>query len=171
MPRVTVDLEDPSGQSIINGRWRFAIGYIPGEPNEGLTAQGEGSPARLPGYDDSGWEYCGELPARISHGFSFVWYRINITFPDTIGGRSTEGVRAQFETCVDDYGEIWIDGECSRERGVIQGFNVPQRVQITANASPGEQHCIAVLAANGPLAAPGGATHMRYANIAFEWTP
>ena len=111
MPRVTINLEDPSGQSVIKGRWKFATGYIPGEPNEGLIAQGEGSPARLPDYDDSGWEYCAELPARISHGFSFVWYRINITFPDTIGGRNTQGVRAQFETCVDDYGEIWIDGE------------------------------------------------------------
>ena len=68
------------------------------------------------------------------------------------------------------YHEIWIDGECNRDRGVIQGFNVPQRVLITDNAAPGERHTIALLAANGPLAAPGGTVFCRYANLACEWT-
>ena len=31
-----------------------------------------------------------------------------------VGGHTTQGVRVQFETCVDDYGEVWIDGECNR---------------------------------------------------------
>jgi hypothetical protein len=79
-------------------------------------------------------------------------------------------MRVQFETCVDDYGEIWIDGECNRERGAVQGFNVPQRVQVTDNAQPGNQHTIAILAVNGPLGAPGGTVFVRYANLGFEWT-
>ena len=74
-----------------------------------------------------------------------------------------------FETCVDDYGEVWIDGECDRERGTVQGFNVPQRILINIDARPGETHTIAILAANGPLAAPGGAVFLRYANLCFEW--
>jgi hypothetical protein len=124
----------------------------------------------LPEYDDSQWEVCANLTERISHGFSFVWYRVNVTFPDSVGGHTTQGVRVQFETCVDDYGEIWIDGECNRDRGTIQGFNVLQRVLVSADASPGEQHTIAILAANGPLAAPGGTVFVRYATLAFEWT-
>ena len=56
-------------------------------------------------------------------GFSFVWSRINVTLPETVGGHTTRGVRVQFETCVDDYGEIWIDGECNRERGGIRSAN------------------------------------------------
>ena len=61
---------------------------MPGEPNEGLIAKAEGSAARLPEYVDSDWEDCQDLTARISHGFSFVWYRINVTFPDVVGGHS-----------------------------------------------------------------------------------
>ncbi len=170
MPRATVYLGEPSGQALVNGNWKYARGYVPGQPNEGLVEQSEGSPARLADYDDSGWETCHDLAGRMSHGFSFMWYRINVTFPEAVDGHPVQGVRVQFETCIDDYGEIWIDGECNRDRGVIQGFNVPQRVLLSDNASPGEQHTIALLAANGPLAAPGGTVFVRYANLAFEWT-
>jgi hypothetical protein len=170
MPRATINIGDASGKAATGATWRYARGYVPGEANEGLVAQGEGSAARLPDYDDSGWEVCGDLAARISHGFSFVWYRTTVTIPETVDGHPTAGTRVQFETCVDDYGEIWIDGECNRERGTVQGFNVPQRVQVTDNAQPGNRHTIAVLAVNGPLGAPGGTVFMRYANLGFEWT-
>ena len=170
MPRATVYLGEASGQALVKGTWKYARGYVPGQPNEGLVEQAEGSPARLADYDDSGWEVCHDLAERMSHGFSFMWYRINVTFPAEVDGHPVKGVRVQFETCIDDYGEVWIDGECNRDRGVIQGFNVPQRVLITDNATPGERHTIALLAANGPLAAPGGTVFCRYANLAFEWT-
>jgi len=42
-------------------------------------------------------------------------------------------------------------------------------VLMTEEVTPGEQHTIALLAANGPMAAPGGAVFVRYANLAFEW--
>ena len=170
MPRAMVILGDPAGRALVKGTWKYARGYVPGQPNEGLVEQAEGSPARLADYDDSGWEVCHDLSERMSHGFSFMWYRINVTFPEEVDGHPVRGVRVQFETCIDDYGEIWIDGECNRDRGVIQGFNVPQRVLITSDAVPGEQHTIALLAANGPLAQPGGTVFVRYANLAFEWT-
>ena len=169
MPRAVIDLNSSSGLAAVKGQWKFAQGLVPGEPNEGLVSQLEGSPARLADYDDSGWEVCNDLGKWVSHGFSFVWYRINVTFPDTVEGHPTAGVRVQFETCIDDYGELWIDGECDRHRGAVQGFNVPQRVLITDDVKPGEQHSIALLAANGPMAAPGGAVFVRYANLAFEW--
>ncbi len=170
MPRATVYLGEASGQALVKGTWKYARGYVPGQPNEGLVEQSEGSPARLADYDDSGWETCHDLAERMSHGFSFMWYRINVTLPEEVEGHPVRGVRVQFETCIDDYGEIWIDGECNRDRGVIQGFNVPQRVLITSDATPGERHTTALLAANGPLAAPGGTVFCRYANLASEWT-
>ncbi len=170
MPRLTINIGEEPGQLATGASWRYARGYVPGEPNEGLLSQSEGSPARLPDYDDSGWEVCDDLPQRISHGFSFVWYRTKITIPETVAGHPTGGMRVQFETCVDDYGEIWIDGECNRDRGAIQGFNVPQRALVTQDAEPGRQHTIAILAANGPLAAPFGTVFVRYANLGFEWT-
>ena len=170
MPRATINLGDPAGLAAVHGQWKFARGYVPGESNEGLVTQAEGSPARLLDYDDSSWEVCNDLAGRISHGFTFVWYRINITLPETVEGHPTRGVRVQFETCIDDYGEIWLDGECNRDRGTIQGFNVPQRVLLNGGVTPGDRHTIALLAANGPLAAPGGTVFVRYATLAFEWT-
>ncbi len=169
MPRVVIALTPPRGLAAAKGQGQCAQGLVPGEPNEGLVSQLEGSPARLVDYDDSGWDVCTDLGKWVTHGFSFVWYRINVTFPETVDGHPTKGVRVQFETCIDDYGELWIDGECDRHRGAVQGFNVPQRVLITDDVQPGEQHTIALLAANGPMAAPGGAVFVRYANLAFEW--
>ena len=170
MPRATIDIAETSGQAAVGAAWRYSIGYVPGEANEGLAAQGQGSPARLPDYDDSAWEVCDDLPRGISSGFSFVWYRTTITIPETVAGRSTNGMRVWFETCVDDYGEIWVDGQCDGNRGAIQGLNVPQRVQVTGDAVPGARHTIAVLAINGPMGAPFGSVFVRYANLGFEWT-
>ena len=162
MPRETIYLRDPEGQKLVKGTWKYARGYVPGQPNEGLVEQIEGSPARLADYDDSSWEVCHDLAERNSHGFSFMWYRIKITVPETVNGHPVKGTRVQFETC--------IDGECNRARGAIQGFNAPQRDIFSDNPSPGDQHTIALLAANGPLAAPGGTVFCRYANLGFEWT-
>ena len=169
MPRATLNLMDPEHLRQLQAQWRFAPGLVPGQANEGLVSQLEGSPARLTDYDDSGWEVRQDLTAWHSHGFTFAWYRTKVTLPQSVDGKSVEGTRLLFETCIDDYGEVWIDGECDRERGTIQGFNVPQRILITTDARPGEAHTIAMLAANGPLAAPGGAVFVRYVNLAFEW--
>ena len=168
MPRAIIDLQNSADLKSVNGVWRFAQGLVPGEPNEGLVARIAGSPARLADYDDSGWETTDDIAEWRSDGLSFIWYRINITIPETVGGQAVQG-RCLVETCIDDYGEIWIDGECDRQAGAVQGFNVPQRVVVSADPKPGDQHTIALLAINGPLAAPGGAVFVRYATLAFEW--
>ena len=169
MPRATLNLQNPADLEAVKGIWRFAPGLVPGEPNEGVVSQLMGTPARLADFDDSGWEVCEDLTKWHSRGMAFAWYRIKVTLPGQVGGRELAGTRCLFETCVDDYGEVWIDGECNRDRGTIQGFNVPQRVVVTAEPKPGDQHTIAVLGVNGPLAAPGGAVFVRYATLAFEW--
>ena len=169
MPRATLDLQNADDLQAVNAVWRVAQGFVPGEPNEGLVARITGSPARLPDYDDSGWETTNNVEEWRSDGLSFIWYRINITIPETVGGHEVQGMSCLIETCIDDYGEIWIDGACNLQTGTVQGFNIPQRVVVSADPKPGDQHTIAMLAANGPLAAPGGAVFVRYANLAFEW--
>jgi hypothetical protein len=169
MPRAIFNLQHPDDLRALGGQWRFAPGFVPGQANEGLVSQVTGSPARLPDYDDSGWEVCPDLTRWHSHGFTFAWYRLTVTLPEAVQGREIRGTRLLFETCIDDYGEIWINGVCDRERGAIQGFNVPQRVVITADPQPGQTYTIALLAANGPLAEPGGAVFVRYAFLACEW--
>ena len=168
MIRVTLELDKPEDLLQAKAQWKFGPGLVPGEPNEGLTALLTGSPARLADYDDSGWEVCENFRAFRSSGFTFGWYRIKVTVPEQVHGVDIVGSRLYFETCIDDYGEIWINGECDRDRGAVAGFNVPQRVPIAIEAQPGTEYVIACLAINGPLAAPGGGIFMRYGILAFE---
>ena len=168
MIRMYLDLGKPLDLRDAQAQWRFAPGLVPGEANEGLVARLDGSPARLADYDDSGWEVCEDIQASLSQGLTFAWYRITVTVPERVEGMETRGCRIFFETCIDDYGEVWVNGECDRTKGTVAGFNVPQRVPITEDAQPGAKYVIACLAANGPLGAPGGSIFIRYAHLGFE---
>ena len=50
----------------------------------------------------------------------FNWYRIKLTIPDRIGDYDPTGMTVVFETSLDDYAEIWVDGELSRALGPDQ---------------------------------------------------
>jgi hypothetical protein len=168
MPRIALDLNDTEDCRKVKGQWRIGPGLVPGQANEGLTAQLLNTPARLPDYDDSGWEVCSDIRKSISKGFTFAWYRIAVELPEQLKGAALAGYRVWFETNVDNYGEVWIDGKIDRATGVIVGINAPQRVEVSAKAVPGAKHVIACLVANGPLAEPRGGIYMRYATLAFE---
>ena len=103
MPRIALDLNKAEDRQHVQGEWRVAPGLVPGEPNEGLTAQLLASPPRLADYDDSGWEVCPNIRASLSVGFTFAWYRITVVYPEQIGGISIAGSRAWFETNIDNY--------------------------------------------------------------------
>lgn len=167
MPRVALDLIRKEDQAKVRGQWRVGPGFVPGEPNEGLVAGIEGSPARLKDFDDSRWEVCENIRKGLSKGFTFCWWRITVELPEQVDGVSIAGSRVFFETNVDNHGEIWVDGELPPGAGIV-GNNVQQRVEITRTATPGARHVIACLAANGPLASPRGGVFMRYATLAFE---
>jgi len=143
-------------------------GYIPGQPNEGLQSRAVGSPVIRPDYDDTAWEVCPDLTRSPSHGFTCAWYRITVTLPATINGQDIRSGRILFETCIDDYGEIWINGICDREHEAIQGFNVPQRVVVTTAPQPARLY-IALLAVNGPLGEPAEACSCALLSWSWEW--
>jgi hypothetical protein len=168
MPRIALDLNNAMHRQQMKGEWRVGQGFIPGEPNEGLTAQVLSSPARLADYDDSRWEVCTNVRASRSVGLTFAWYRITVDIPSSINGMDVAGSRVWFETNTDNYGEIWINGQIDRSTGVIVGINASQRVEVSANAVPGSRFVIAVLVGNGPLGEPRGGIFMRYATLAFE---
>ena len=169
MPRVSLDLENAADLALLNaGGWRVAMGLVPGESNQGLVAEMRGSPARLPDYDDSGWEQNAEIQERRSVGLTFAWYRLKVTIPSTAKGEDLAGRRVWFETNVDNYGEVYVDGQIDRNLWVITGNNVPKRVLIEESAVPGTEHVIAVLVGNAPLAEPVGTIFVRYATLAFE---
>ena len=185
MATMSLDLESPDDLKSLNAQWRFGPGWIPGEPNEGLVSQTMESPARLADYDDSAWEILSDVEPRRpdstegtptdpglrkmqSIGFTFGWYRIRLTLPNQVGGVEITGARVWFETNIDDYGEVWVDGEFDSSSGAINGFNVATRVLVTNSASPGTTHVIACLAVNGPLGHPGNGIFLRYGRLAFD---
>lgn len=168
MPRVALDLNKEEDRQKVKGMWRVGRGLVPGEPNEGLVAQLAASPARLQDYNDSAWPICKDIRESLSSGLTFAWYRIIIELPAELEGVNLESARVLFETNVDNYGEIWVDGQIDRAVGVILGINAQHRVEVSAKAVPGARHTIACLVANGPLAEPRGGIYMRYATLAWE---
>ena len=120
MPRGVLNLLNPVDLQSIKGVWRFAPGLVPGEPNEGLVSQLEGSPARLVDYDDSNWEVREDLTKWVSRGVTFAWYRLKVTLPERVEGRELAGSRCIFETCIDDYGELWIEANSSQKHQADQ---------------------------------------------------
>ena len=119
-----------------------------------------------------------DLESRQGTGlFSFVWYKVEITIPQTIGKLNATGTTAVFEIVVDDYSEIWVNGKQSQAfgqsgNGLIAGYNTRNRVILTDNAQPGQKFNIAVLGINGAIGKlPDNYIWVRNAVIDFykEW--
>ena len=169
MPRIALDLEKPEDLALLGTTgWRIAPGLVPGEPNQGLVAELRAVEARLPDYDDSWWGKDADFQERRSVGFTFAWYRLRITIPQQVKGQEVAGGRIWFETNVDNYGEIYIDGQIDPVNWVITGNNTSRRALVEQQAVPGNQHVIAVLVCNAPFGEPVGTIFMRYATLAFE---
>ena len=101
------------------------------------------------------------------------WYRANLTIPAKVGDFDTAGARAVLTVLVDDYGEVWVDGQMPRRAGfpspaTIQGFNMPNRVVLADAVKPGDKFQIAVFGINGPISvAPANTVWFREARIEF----
>ncbi|MEQ1676751.1 MAG: SMP-30/gluconolactonase/LRE family protein [Chitinophagaceae bacterium] len=98
-----------------------------------------------------------ELENRQGTGLlSFVWYKVELTIPATIGKLNTTGYTVVFEITVDDYSEIWVNGKQMQGfgqngSGVIAGYNTRNRVLLTDNARAGEKFSVAILGINGTV--------------------
>src|SRR5262252_5694191 len=107
---------------------------------------------------DGRWRYS-DTQRRLSTGrVCFNWYRITVTIPQRVGDLDPAGCTVVFETVIDDYAEIWVNGAQPLALGetggqVVAGFNAPNRVVLTRDARPGQRFSIAVFGVNGPLSA------------------
>ena len=130
-------------------------------------------------FDDSSWEALadpGQLAKPYGPGkFSMSWCRIEVTIPEKVGDKDVAGTEVWFQTKVDDYAEVYVDGKIelafgSSGRGAISGFNQTNEVKLTSSAKAGDKFTIAVLAINGPFGNPpgnfiffhGGQTNLRF---------
>ena len=193
-PLAVIDLATDVGVNAFGGQWRYSDVRIvetrfrdagaDGQPGQVVNKAYDYEPkAGGPGFDDSAWASIepASLSTRRGAGrVSFAWYRIEITIPEKIGGFSPRGSMAVFETSIDDYAEIWVDGELARpfgQRGgsVISGWNAPNRVTVARNVRPGQKIQLAVFGINGPISqSPTNYIYMRYARLEFHpggWSP
>ena len=187
-PDAIVDLQAEDGIALVGGSWRYSdaevreIDFVevgsaadplgPGEiPNRTYDVVPH---AEAVDFDDSGWRVLApaETMLRLGHGrVGFNWYRIELTIPERIGDLDTTGTTVIFEVVIDDYAEVWLDGALPLALGtaggqVAGGFNVPNRVLLSDDVSPGERYTIAVFGINGPISAsPHNYIWMRSATL------
>ena len=189
-PEATIDLATAEGVSIVKGQWRYSDTKIieVDFKGPGSDKQPTGAPIKTYDYtphaggvdfDDSRWEAikATTLDQRRATGrICFNWYRIKLTIPERIGSYDPTGSTVAFETALDDYAEIWVDGELPRYIGqmggtVVGGWNAPNRVIIGREVKPGQQIQLAVFGMNGPISnPPTNFIWMRYARLQFYKT-
>lgn len=186
-PEATIDLASNDGVKMVRGQWRYSDTKIieVDFKGPGPDRQPTGAPIKTYDYtphaggadfDDSKWNVIDAttLEDRRSTGrICFNWYRIKVTIPERVGNYDPTGSTVVFETALDDYAEVWIDGELSRYLGqkggtVVGGWNAPNRVVIGRDVKPGQQIQIAVFGMNGPISnPPTNFIWMRFARLEF----
>jgi gluconolactonase len=172
-PDATIDLKTVDGVRAVDAEWRYADAHIVESPFK--APDGTGKPNGTPitthditphagalDFDDSKWTVIGAntLEGRRSNGrLAFNWYRLNVRIPERIGDFDPAGSTVVFEITVDDYAEVWVDGQLPRELGqvggsLVAGWNAPNRLVIARKARPGQRIQLAIFGANGPLSDP-----------------
>ena len=182
VPAKVIDLMTPAGSAIFGAQWRsmeakIVEGSAIANAMPGYKTSYDIQPhAGEAGYDDSSWPIIGAkgLPDRRGGGkVSFIWYRANLTIPAKIEDFDTAGATVVLTAYVDDYAEVWVNGEMPRRAGypspaAIQGFNMPNHVVLADAVKPGEKFQIAVFGINGPISvAPMNFVWFREAKIEF----
>ncbi len=182
VPSHAVNLMTEDGAAALGANWKTMAakiveipavnGHMPGydktydiSPHAGET-----------GFDDAAWPAIEPkaLAARRGGGkLSFQWYRTTLTVPARIGEFETAGAKAVLTVYVDDYAEVWLDGQMPRKTGypspaAIQGFNVPNRVVLADQVKAGDTFQIAVFGINGPISVtPANFIYFRQASVEF----
>ena len=176
-PQAIADLRTVEGALLVNAKWYVQSAYIedkefylPGPQKGGgdamplyPTGRAIGTQSLHPQVGATDFEEgfkeikSTELESRQGTGlFSFVWYKLELVIPGSIGKLNTNGTTAVFEMVVDDYSEIWVNGKQEvgfgqTGNGLISGYNTRNRVVLTNDAKAGDKFVIYVLGINGPV--------------------
>jgi gluconolactonase len=169
-PAVAVDLTTEAGASLVQAHWRYSDARIVetgfrapdahGQPTGAPTSTYDIIPhAGAADFDDSLWPTIAPESLSKPRGpgrTSFNWYRVDLTIPPRIGAFDPTGASVWFEIRVDDYAEVWVNGELERsydQRGgsVVAGWNALNRVLVAHRVRPGDKVHLAVFGVNGPI--------------------
>jgi gluconolactonase len=186
-PDATVDLTTETGAALMHATWRYSDARVVetafrtpdahGQPTGTTITTNDFVPhAGVAGFDDSKWPVISPLSLSEPRGtgkLSFNWYRVRLTIPERVADFDPRGATLWFETRVDDYAEVWVDGELDRSYGqmggsVVAGWNAPNRVLIGRNLRPGKQIELAIFGINGPVSdSPTNYIFVREAKLEF----
>ena len=173
LPAAVIDLRTAEGAALVAAQWRYSDARIievdhhaPGpdlRPSGPPNRTNDITPhAGAANFDDTAWETIAPegLEARRGNGrLAFNWYRTKLTLPARVAGFDVAGSTVVFELVVDDYAEVWVDGQLPLVLGqtggeLVKGFNAPNRVVLTRDARPGQEIQLAVFGINGPVSNP-----------------
>jgi gluconolactonase len=172
-PEAVINLATPEGARLVKGQWRYSDARIietdfkspgpdrkaSGPPNKTYDISPQAGAIT---FDDSQWEAIAPdtLDQRRCTGkLCFNWYRLKFTIPEKVGNFDPTGADLIFETVVDDYAEVWVNGQLPLVLGqtgsdLIKGYNAPNRLVVGRNVKPGQNIQLAVFGINGPLSSP-----------------
>jgi gluconolactonase len=169
-PLARVDLMSSMDAARVAATWRYSDARV--VPEKFRVANAGGQPGDVVNdtqsiepragraeFDDSAWPVITPESLKDRRGtgrVSFNWYRLRFTLPDSLGGVPVAGKTLWFEARLDDYAEIWVNGEIGRGYGqsggsVVAGWNAPNRVLVARDARPGQVIQVAVFGMNGPV--------------------
>jgi gluconolactonase len=181
-PIHVVDLMTVAGSAAFGARWKGMEAKIVACPaltdsmREFETTYDIDPHAEITGFDDRAWPeiQATDLGAKRGGGMvSFFWFRTTLTIPARAINFDTDGAKTVLTVNVDDYAEVWVNGELPRAAGrpspaTIQGFNMPNRIVLRDTVAVGDKFEIAIFAINGPIsAAPANFLWFREAKIEF----
>lgn len=184
---VSVDLTTAAGARTFSASWRYSDVQIIESTFRAADAAGQptGEPistydytphAGAASFDDSDWLEVApdQLAKRRATGkLCFNWYRVKLRIPERIGTFDPTGALVVLETSLDDYAEIWVDGELPRAfaqsgGSVVAGWNAPNRLVIGRGVRPGQEIQLAIFGINGPISAvPTNFIWLRQARLDF----
>ena len=175
-PQAIADLKTTEGAALVNAKWFVQNAHVveadfktpgPGTNGDKLLLYPTGDAIKThqlhpqigaADFDNAFTAIAAtDLEKRQGTGlFSFVWYKVDVTIPATIGKLNTTGTTAVFEIVMDDYSEIWVNGKQMQGfgqsgNGVISGYNTRNRVILSNNAKAGDKFSIAILGINGTM--------------------
>jgi gluconolactonase len=180
VPSRTVDLMTQEGSAAFGAVWKTMEAHVvETTPMAGRMPGYDKTYDMVPhageaGFDDSKWptiEAKGLADRRGGGKSSFLWFRTTLTIPAKIGDFDTTGAKAVLTAYVDDYAEVWINGQMPRRSGypspaTVQGLNMPNRVVLAETVKAGDKFDIAVFGINGPISvAPANFIFFRQASV------
>ena len=180
-PAHVVDVMTADGVAVFGGVWRNMDAKLVEAPPRANAGPWKVSYDLQPkagdaSFDDASWPVIDAkaLSDRRGGGGVFMtWYRVTLTVPQRIGAFETTGAVAVFHIIVDDYAEVWVNGQLPRAVGkpspqMVTGFNMPNRVVLSSAVQAGERIQIAVLGINAPISlAPLNPVFVREARVEF----